>query len=291
MISPRLFLMMMLALSLGGCGRDGSDPGLHATIALLTDYGTNDPYVPQLKGAILTVNPAAHLVDLTHEVEAFNVRQAAYLVDLATMEFPVGTIVVAVVDPGVGTTRKQLLIKTKVGKYYVGPDNGIFSRVVDREGMEKAWSLDQPKYYRNENASATFHGRDIFGPVAGHLSRGVSPDKLGTPLSKLEQIALPLPRKMGKTITGEIVHVDHYGNIVTNIPSDFSPILQKGNLLRVTLNGQTIPAPFIITYNSVPVGRYCLVVNSGNLVEFAINQGSAASKLKAQVGQTISLQP
>lgn len=280
-----------LTLFLAGCGKNMSAPDRNPTIALLTDYGTTDPYVPQLKGAILSVNPAVKLIDLTHEVEVFNIRQGAYLVDMATREFPAGVITVAVVDPGVGTQRKQVMIKTKAGKFYVGPDNGLFSRVVEREGLEKAWFLNNPKYFRNGAVSTTFHGRDIFGPVAAHLSLGVDPDDLGTPLAKLEQVPFPAPRKIGKNVTGEIIHVDHYGNLITNIPADYSPILVQGTLLKVNVVGQSFSAPFTVTYNSVPVGRYALVVNSGNLVELAINQGNAAQKLKAQVGQAISLQP
>src|SRR5262245_8426643 len=147
-------------------------------IALFTDFGTRDAYMAQLKGAILSLQPTVQLIDLTHEVDAFDIRAAAYLLDASARYFPPGTIFVAVVDPGVGTARRPLLLTTQADKYYVGPDNGLFTRVVQREGLKAAYVLTQSAYFRRQ-VSATFHGRDIFGPVAAHLARGVEPAQFG----------------------------------------------------------------------------------------------------------------
>lgn len=258
-------------------------------VTLITDYGTRDGYVAELKGAILSLNPKIHLVDLTHEIDVFNLRQAAYLIDKSSREFPSRTIMVAVVDPGVGSSRDPLLLETKVGKFYLGPDNGIFSLVVEREGFAQAWKLDQPAYYRSGIVSATFHGRDIFGPVAAHLSKGVAPQKMGTALPKIELLTFNPPKKTATQLTGEILHIDHYGNIISNIAHTHAAKLKEGVLMRITIGSQTISAPLVKTYSDVGKGRYCLIFNSQGLLEVSINQGSAAKELKAQVGATFAL--
>jgi S-adenosylmethionine hydrolase len=146
-------------------------------IGLFTDYGWDDPYVAQLKGVILTINPNARLLDLTHTVTPFNVTEGAYLLDQCAEEFPAGTIFVAVVDPQVGTDRDPILLETAKGKFFVGPDNGLFTQVLAHEGFSKAWKLDKPEFFRAGDVSRTFHGRDIFGPVAAHLAAGTDPEK------------------------------------------------------------------------------------------------------------------
>ena len=191
-------------------------------IAMFTDFGTRDAYVAQLKGAILSIHPTVSLVDLNHDVPAFDVRAAAYLLEASAHYFPAGTIFVAVVDPGVGTTRHPLLIVTKAGKYYLGPDNGLFTWVLEREGLQAAYVLTHTHYFRSQ-VSATFHGRDIFGPVAAHLARGVAPEQVGVPIQELVRLSSIWPARMGETILGEVIYLDHYGNIATNIPAAMLP--------------------------------------------------------------------
>src|SRR4030095_15218849 len=137
-------------------------------IALFTDFGTRDAYVAQLKGAIVSINPHAVVLDLNHEVGQFDIRQAAYLLERSAAYFPAATIFVAVIDPGVGSLRRPLLLHTGTNKLYVGPDNGLFTRVLAREGLRAAYMLQETAYYRLPDVSVTFHGRDIFGPVAAH---------------------------------------------------------------------------------------------------------------------------
>jgi S-adenosylmethionine hydrolase len=274
-------------IGLSGCGNASMKNPL--TIALLTDYGTKDAYVAELKGALLTVNNRVRLLDLTHEIEAFNIREAAYLLDQSSREFPSGTIFIGVVDPGVGTKRNPLLLKTKSGKFYIGPDNGLFTLVAEREGLEGAWDLNNPEYYRKGVVSATFHGRDIFGPVAGHLAAGISPGKLGAKLPDIEKIPYNAPLSSSKSITGDILHIDHYGNIITNIPAGFSPLLKESNLLRLTVGSQTVSAPLVRTYGDVAASRMLLVYNSQGLLEIAVNKGSAKAVLKAKVGDSVTL--
>ena len=196
-------------------------------IALFTDFGTRDAYVAQLKGAILSIHATAQLVDLTHEVHAFDVRAAADLLEASARYFPARTIFVAVVDPGVGTARRPVLLVTQAEKYYVGPDNGLFTRVIEREGLQAAYLLTQAAYFLPQ-VSATFHGRDLFGPVAAHLARGVAPAQFGPRLAELVRLPYVRPQRMGETVIGEVIHVDRYGNIATNIPSEMLSHLVPG---------------------------------------------------------------
>jgi S-adenosylmethionine hydrolase len=259
-------------------------------IALFTDFGTRDAYVAQLKGAILSIHPTAQLVDLTHEVRAFDVRAAAYLLDASTRYFPARTICVAVIDPGVGTARHPVLLVTRAEKYYVGPDNGLFTRVIEREGFQAAYMLTQAAYFLPQ-VSATFHGRDLFGPVAAHLARGVEPDQFGPRLAELVQLPYARPQRMGETVVGEVIHVDHYGNIATNIPSELLTHLVPGQWLTLTLAERTHVLPFVQTYEAGPQGHPVCLINSNDACEIALSHDSAAALLAVQVGDRVVLKP
>ncbi|HSI87089.1 MAG: S-adenosyl-l-methionine hydroxide adenosyltransferase family protein [Candidatus Methylacidiphilales bacterium] len=262
-------------------------------IALLTDYGISDPYLPQLKGSILTINPNVNLVDLTHSVTPFQPREASFILNLAAQEFPANTIFVVVVDPGVGTSRLPILLKTEAGKYYFGPNNGIFTRLINREGFAKAWKLQNPKYFREQNVSATFHGRDIFGPCAAHLAAGVEPDQFGPSISRNAIVSLGThpPAATGQSITAEVLHVDHYGNVITNIPRDFSPSLQEGVMLRILINNVMHTPIMVRTYDELTQGKMGVLYGSNNLLEICVNRGSAADLLKLKVGDTLVIRP
>jgi len=259
-------------------------------IALFTDFGTRDAYVAQLKGAILSIHPAAQLVDLTHEVGAFDVRAAAYLLDASAHYFPARTIFVAVVDPGVGTARRPVLLVTQAEKCYVGPDNGLFTRVIEREGFQAAYMLTQSAYFLPQ-VSATFHGRDLFGPVAAHLARGVEPAHFGPRLAELMQLPDARPQRLGETIVGEVIHLDHYGNIATNIPSEMLTHLVPGQWLILTLAERTHVLPFVETYEAGPQDQPVCLINSNDACEIALPHGNAAARLAVQVGDSVVLKP
>jgi S-adenosylmethionine hydrolase len=259
-------------------------------IALFTDFGTRDAYVAQLKGAILSIHSTAHLVDLLHEVDAFDVRAAAYLLDAAARYFPARTIVVAVVDPGVGTARRPVLLVTQAEKYYVGPDNGLFTRVIEREGLQAAYMLTQSAYFLPQ-VSATFHGRDLFAPVAAHLARGIEPAQFGPRLTELVRLPYTGPQRVGETIVGEVVHVDHYGNIATNIPSEMLGHLAPGQWLTLTLAERTHVLPFVKTYEAGPQDQPVCLINSNDACEIALPHGNAAAGLTVQVGDRVVLMP
>jgi S-adenosylmethionine hydrolase len=274
---------------------DSSAAGGRPVIALLTDYGWQDSYVAQMKGAILTIDPDAHLVDLTHDVTPFNVSEGAYLLDQSAQEFPAGTIFVAVVDPQVGTDRGGILLKTGQGKFYVGPDNGLFTRVVDREGFAAAWKLDKPEFFRPGGDSHTFHGRDIFGPVAAHLASGTDPAKMGSPLTgkSLQQLPYHDAELAGGIISAEVLHIDRYGNVILNLRSDSEPAakLKFGDLVKITADRDSFTGPLVRTYGEEAKGRLILLYGNNGLLEIAVNQGSAARQLKVEPGADILLKP
>jgi len=262
-------------------------------IALFTDYGWEDPYVAQLKGVILTINPAARILDLTHTVPPFNVSEGAYLLEESAEEFPAGTIFVAVVDPQVGTARDPVLVETAKGKYFVGPDNGLFTEVVDREGFSKAWKLDKPEFFRPGSASATFHGRDMFAPVAAHLAAGVDPEKMGTPIKNLMMLPIKDPTFSSGTISVQVLHIDRYGNVVLNLRNDseVAAKLKDGNLVKISIGKESYSGPLVKTYGDGEKGRLILLYGGNGLLEIAMNQGSASKQMKVEPGAIIFLKP
>jgi S-adenosylmethionine hydrolase len=262
-------------------------------IALFTDYGWEDPYVAQLKGVILTVDPAARILDLTHTVPAFNVAEGAYLLDQSAQEFPAGTIFVAVVDPQVGTDRDPVLVETKDNKFFVGPDNGLFTEIIDSEGFARAWKLDKPEYFRPGATSSTFHGRDIFAPVAAHLAAGVDPEKMGTPVKELMMLPIKDPSFASGTISVQVLHIDHFGNIVLNLKagSEVAGKLKDGNLVKIAIGKESYSGPLVKTYGDGEKGRLILLFGSNGLLEISMNQGSAVKQLKVEPGTVIFLKP
>lgn len=288
---PLLALMLITGLTACNSHKKGTMTQ-EPLIALLTDYGMTDAFVAEMKGTILTTNPNVRLLDLTHEVEPFNIMQGAYLLSQSSREFPEGTIFIAGVDPGVGTQRVPLMVLTQAGKYYIGPDNGVLTLVIEREGFSKAWKLDRPGYYRHGVISSTDHGRDIFGPVAAHLAAGIPADSIGAPLTKKDLYALPYRAAAinGPNLTGEVWHIDRYGNIVTNIPASMDPNLKEGVLVRITLGKQTFSAPLVKTFADVQKGRVAVLVGSQGLLEICANQASAAKLVSAQAGLPVLIQ-
>lgn len=271
-------------------------PSAHAAtpvIGLFTDYGWDDPYVAQMKGVILTINPNARLLDITHSVLPFNITEGAYLLDQCAEEFPAGTIFVAVVDPQVGTDRLPVLFETNKGKYFVGPDNGLFTTVMAHEGFARAWVLDKPEFFRSGDNSRTFHGRDIFGPVAAHLAAGTDPDRLGSPIKSLMLLEDKEPTFAAGMLSTQVLHIDRYGNIILNLPtdSDLAAKMHEGNLVKISIGKDSYSAPLVKTYGDVEKGRLLLLYGSGGLLEISMNQGSAERQLKVAPGTSVFLKP
>jgi S-adenosylmethionine hydrolase len=258
-------------------------------ITLFTDFGSHDAYVAQMKGVILGINAQVPLLDLTHEVRPFDIREAAYLLEQATRYFPAGTITVAVIDPGVGTARRPMLLETPARKWYVGPDNGLFTRILGQEGFTAAYALRETSYFRVPAASATFHGRDIFAPVAAHLSRGVPPERFGPPLSDPVLLPHTQPQMADRLVHGEVIHIDHFGNVITNIGREDLGSLTPGRDLELTLGGTTRKVPFCTTYGERPAGELMTLINSDEAFEVAVPGGQASASLAVRVGDRLTL--
>jgi S-adenosylmethionine hydrolase len=220
-------------------------------------------------------------------VGQFDVPQAAYMLEKAVRYFPTGTIVVAVVDPGVGSARRPLLVSTRSGKFYVGPDNGLFTWVLEREGLLEAYALAQEAYFRTPCVSATFHGRDIFGPVAAHLSLGVTPACFGQRLTAVVTLPRAQPQVAERTVTGVVLHIDHFGNILTNIPAACLNAVQRGQDLTITIGAATHTMPFCHTYADREPGALIGLINSNEEFELACAQRRATDLVSARVGDPV----
>jgi S-adenosyl-L-methionine hydrolase (adenosine-forming) len=251
-------------------------------LTLLTDFGTRDVYVGAMKGVIAQINPQLTVVDLTHEVPPQDIAAARFCLMDAYLYFPVGTVHLAVVDPGVGSTRRAIAVQFAKG-YLVGPDNGIFGGVLSESTAIAAVELTNSKYWRTPQPSRTFHGRDIFAPVAAYLSCGVPLKQLGQPIAPTTLVQLDIAKCTATEtgISGSIQYIDHFGNLVTNIPG--SDVL--GRNWNIEVAGITIPN--CSTYNDVKVGEAIALVGSHGWVEIAVNNGNARSQLQIELGVVV----
>jgi S-adenosyl-L-methionine hydrolase (adenosine-forming) len=252
-------------------------------ITLLTDFGLEDPYVASMKGVILEICPAARLVDISHLVPPQDVRTGAFMLASAYRDFPSGTIHLAVIDPGVGSSRRGLATKLNRG-CLVGPDNGLFSLVLREESGWEAYSLEHPVYWR-PTVSPTFHGRDIFAPVAAHLAMGLPVQALGPPCTP-EIPAWADATVTGEEIEGEIIHIDHFGNAVTNVSRETFERFAAGVAVAVLAGDRTITA-ITATYADADVGRLIVLIGSSDRLEIAVNQGNAAMNIGLRRGDLV----
>jgi S-adenosylmethionine hydrolase len=253
----------------------------------LTDFGEKDAYVAQLKGAIKSINPKVEVLDLSHVVPSFDVEAGSYLLEKAARYFPGGTAFVVVVDPEVGTKRRSVVVCTKENKFYVGPDNGIFTRVILREGLREAREIANAELFLGGEVSSTFHGRDIFGPVAARLSKGMKFEEVGPVVKELVKHKVETPTVMGSRITGRIVHVDQFGNVITNIQERDLKELKEGQLVQLTHGKDTFSLPFCKTYGEAPEKRLFALLGSDGELEFAYSLGDASKVIGGKVGDQV----
>jgi S-adenosylmethionine hydrolase len=275
------------------------------TIVLLTDFGLSDAYVGMMHGVIHGINPAAHVIDLTHGIGPQDVRHGAVVLADSYPYFPTGSIFVAVVDPGVGTDRAAILLETPHARF-VAPDNGLLTLVCRQYEPSfgdsdtsatttvphpcRAWRLTNPDYWRHP-VSNTFHGRDVFAPVAAHLSLGASPDALGDPTPTMTALALPIPRPDGNSIQGKVIFADAFGNLVTDITAD---LLGKMGIdpcdpsATVIIAGHTITG-LSRTFHDPPGGGLRALIGSHGRLEIAVVDGSAAAALGVSGGAPVSI--
>ncbi|HWS98905.1 MAG TPA: SAM-dependent chlorinase/fluorinase [Pyrinomonadaceae bacterium] len=258
-------------------------------ITLLTDFGTADYFVGAMKGVILSINAEAVVVDITHEVAPQDVLEGAFTLGAACVSFPPGTIHVAVVDPGVGSARRGILVAGG-GQYFVGPDNGLFSFVYERDPSARVFHLTNEKYF-GPRVSATFHGRDVFAPAAAALSNGVAPEEFGEEIEDFVRLPGLRPRRAGDgTIEAAVIHVDRFGNCVTNLtPAELDEeTLAAG--ARLAINGRVITSfrRFFSEETDAP-GELFATWGSAGYLEIAAYRASAAGLLDAERGQIIKV--
>lgn len=276
------------------------------TIALLTDFGLSDGYVGAMKGVIWSICPSAHVIDISHDIAPQSIQQAAYVLQSTYRYMPQKTVFCAVVDPGVGSSRKPVAIQA--GHYtFVGPDNGIFSYVLDQITPEKVIALENEKYHL-ANISATFHGRDIFSPSAAHIASGVDIEKMGSLQTKLERLTPPYLHVNSTALHGEVLYIDHFGNCITSIGKlvwDVDDMLHFRQAFSTTTDGDVLPAfgveacsveineiwlePLSLNYVSASPGKPIALINSAGQLEIAVSQGNAARQLGIQIGDRVSL--
>jgi S-adenosylmethionine hydrolase len=288
--AARVAAVLLLALLPSACRDPHFSMNPPPPIALLTDFGIQDPYLAQMKGAILQACPGAVLVDLSHDQTAFDVKQAAWFLEKSVRYLPENAIVVAVVDPGVGGDRLPVALRTQTGRTYIGPDNGIFSAVVSREKLVEAREITNSALFRPGEVSSTFHGRDIFGPVAGRLAAGARFEEVGPVLKKLLVLPLPTASAVGDRVSGQVMHIDRFGNVLTNIEAHHLGELEKNALVKLTLGTRVLSLPLVPTYADAPDKRPFLLLNSDGELEIALKEGSAAAALKAEAGQRVVVQ-
>lgn len=259
-----------------------------AIITLLTDFGLTDEYVGVLKGVICGISPSAVIIDVTHGIAPQNVVAAAYTLKAAYRYFPQGTIHVAVVDPGVGTARDIVAVRCD-GHLFLAPDNGMLMPILKEHGPDEGCRVENQKWFRHP-VSPTFHGRDIFAPVAAHLSQGLSLKALGRPLDfdKLQPLCVQGPRlDPSGVLEGEIVGVDRFGNLITNISSRHLSELGTGKL-DILLGDRTIPA-MTRTYAQGKTGEILALIGSRDCLEIAVNGESASDVLNMTHGEAVRI--
>ncbi|MEP7213078.1 MAG: SAM-dependent chlorinase/fluorinase [Acidobacteriota bacterium] len=251
-------------------------------VALLTDFGTRDHFVASVKGTILSIVPAATIVDISHEIEPHNIAEAAFTLGGCYRDFPKGTIFLAVVDPGVGSSRRAVAVRA-AERLFVVPDNGILSFVLDdTDGRYAANELTNSEFL-GKTISTTFHGRDVFAHVAGQLANGIEPASFGPSVSDLIIFKNRTPERAGNLVSGEIIHIDRFGNLITN--------LGRGDLadgFSIEVNGRAVNR-LLTFYAEADAGELFAIVGSTGRIEIAVNGDSAKAVTKASVGAVITV--
>ncbi len=256
-------------------------------ISILTDFGVRDAYVGIMKGVIFSICPTARIIDISHEVSRHSILQGAFMLAQTAPYFPEGSIHLVVVDPGVGTDRKRIILQGK-RCLYVGPDNGVLSLAAKRESVIQAVEIKNEERML-PHPSETFEGRDVFAPAAAYLARGVDITDFGPNISDFESLSLAEPSQSDNCLLGEVIYIDGFGNVVTNIPKEMLQDICLGASFKVRVQEVSKIAPFCEAYDYVPVGSPLLVVGSSGFLEIAVNRGSAERLFKAKTGDRVAV--
>jgi hypothetical protein len=255
-------------------------------ITLLTDFGLEDGYVAAMKGVIAGIAPDADVVDVTHLIPPQDVASGRFRLLTATPYFPPGTVHLAVVDPGVGTRRRAVAVRSSSGSFLVGPDNGLLLGALEADPAVAAVELSEPRFWRTTAPSATFHGRDVFAPVAAHLARGVALELLGPAVApdSLVTVELPAWRPVPGGAEGAVQAMDRFGNLISNVPGT---VLSGNDAWTAWIAGRTVTGRR--TYGDVSPGEALALVGSHGFVEIAVRQGSARDALGASIGIAVAV--
>jgi S-adenosylmethionine hydrolase len=276
-LMPLVLLMAMPALA-------ASEPAQKypPTIVFMTDFGVVDDSVALCRGVMYSIMPDVRIVDLTHQVTPFSILDGARFLYGATPYFPSGTVFVVVIDPGVGSTRKAIVARSKRGQYFVLPDNGLLTLVEQRDGIEAVREITNPDWMIGSKLSSTFHGRDIFSPAGAHVARGDDWTKVGpeVPVKDLVRLELKAATLDEHGLSATVIATDGpFGNLVTNIDAEdfFKLGYQRGQEVPVTVGGREMKIKFVKTFSDVPVNQPLLYIDSRGHVALAVNQNSFAA--------------
>ncbi len=278
------FLVFAGALFCGACGKTPADKAgagqagaARPTIVFMTDFGTANDAVAVCKAVIVGIAPDARLMDITHQVTPFQIEEAARWLAGVTPYYAAGTVFLVVVDPGVGTSRKAVIVKSKKGQYFVLPDNGLITPVIERDGLDSAREITNTAWMLEPKVSSTFHGRDIFSPAAAHLAEGWDFTLAGEVVPQLVQLTSKVSTTSENGIQGDIIGLDDpYGSLVSDIPGEEFKELgyQLGDKVIVQLNKKPFSVPYVKTFMDVPVGDPLLYIDSRGRIGLALNQGN-----------------
>lgn len=259
-------------------------------VSLTTDFGNKDPFAGSVKGAILKVNPESRIVDISHEVSPQDIWEAAFILKSAYNYFPKGTIHLAVVDPGVGSGRRPIIVVTE-SYYFVGPDNGIFSLVYREAERMRVHHITASHYYL-PSPGPTFHGRDIFAPVAAWLAKGIPSGNFGEVIEDYVKLNVPVPQKSPNGIDGHVIHIDRFGNLITNITfKDIQTLLPEGasaGLISISTAGKEIKGLKNFYAESAP-GEAGAIINSSGYLEIFLYKQNARTALSIKRGEAVKL--
>jgi S-adenosyl-L-methionine hydrolase (adenosine-forming) len=263
---------------------------LMRTVTLLSDFGLRDGYVAQMKGTILSLCPDAIITDISHDVERHDIPMGSFILETTAPYFPKDTIHVAVVDPGVGSPRKGIVIECEKA-LFVGPDNGLMARASEKLGLKSIYEIREKEFQRTP-VSSTFHGRDVFAHTAGLIASGRRPREVGPKVSKLEKLNLVTPNLSGKSLTCHVLHVDAFGNVITNVEEEMVQRMhvKVGETVEIRSWTRKLQAQYVRSYSEVDKGSVALLLGSQGFLELAVRERSAKDKLDVKPLDHLELQ-
>jgi S-adenosylmethionine hydrolase len=291
----RCFVLLLVIVALFGAAcsnspaqRDSSAP--RPIIVFMTDFGTANDAVAICKAVMISIAPDVRIMDITHQVTPYSIEEGSRFLVGVTPYYPAGTVFAVVIDPGVGTSRKAVIVKSKKGQLFVLPDNGLITPVIERDGLDSAHEITNQNWMIQAPVSSTFHGRDIFSPVAAHLAAGWDFHLVGPEVSELVRLNPKSSTTTDKGIDGDIIALDDpFGSLVTDIPADEFKSLgyNLGDKIQIQINKKPVTLPYVKTFMDVPVGDLLLYIDSRGRVGIAINQGNYSKKFGVEPPATI----